>query len=449
MNDESLKQAAEQGQPDAQLQMGIACMTGEGVPAQDVVRGRQWLARAAENGQRDAARFLGIIYLRGMDVEADFQKAERLLDQAARAGDAEAARELAGFLGGARDEHFDADRAMQLLTSAAEAGNARAMAHQAYCLATGSLTERDPVAGMQWYARAAAAGDGGAMMALAESFQAGWLLPRDPNRALGMARAAQSTGWPTAAELAASLEAAGATGADTRMPSPGEISGQHIGAPPAPDLSAVSWAPRVIAIRNFLSAFECAEVIQAATAHLMPSIIVDQDGRLGTNQTRTSTEVRLRPGIRNIVTNAIERKMAEWSQFPVDHGELPLVLRYERRQSFEQHVDYFIPEMFARGEGPLEFGGQRVATQLVYLNESFSGGETRFNKADLSVKPERGLCIIFHNLKPDHNVDPLTRHTGAAVDRGVKWVLSRWIREIPSDQRAKGHARDRYKDEQA
>lgn len=445
MNLESLKQAAEQGNPDAQLQMGIACLTGEGLREQDVERGRDWLSRAADNGQRDAARFLGMIYLRGMDIEADFERAAQLLGRAARAGDAEAALELAGFYGGARDEHFDAGKALQLLASAADAGNARAMAHQAYCLCTGTLTDRDPVAGMRWHARAAAAGDGGAMLALAEAFRAGSLLPRDANRAFGMATAAASAGWPVASEVAAALQREGAAAADMRTPSAAEVSEQHRGVPPAPDLTAVSWTPRVTAIRNFLTAFECAEVIQAAAAHLTPSIIVDQDGRLGTNRTRTSTEVRLRPGIRNIVTNAIERKMADWSHYPVENGELPLVLRYERQQSFEQHVDYFIPEMFARGEGPLEFGGQRVATQLVYLNEAFSGGETRFDNADLVVRPERGSCLIFHNLKPDHNVDPLTRHTGVAVERGIKWVLSRWIREIPSDQRAKGHPRDRYK----
>ncbi len=97
------------------------------------------------------------------------------------------------------------------------------------------------------------------------------------------------------------------------------------------------------------------------------------------------------------------------------------------------------------GEGPLELGGQRVATQLLYLNTAFSGGETRFDRAGLVIKPERGMCMLFHNVKPDHNVDPLTRHTGVAVDAGVKWLLSRWIRELPSDCPAASHARDVYK----
>ncbi len=75
------------------------------------------------------------------------------------------------------------------------------------------------------------------------------------------------------------------------------------------------------------------------------------------------------------------------------------------------------------------------------------GGETRFDNANLVVKPERGMCLLFHNVGPDHNVDPLTRHTGVAVQGGVKWLLSRWIREYPHDAPAADQPRDRYRDD--
>ncbi len=201
----------------------------------------------------------------------------------------------------------------------------------------------------------------------------------------------------------------------------------------------------MVLLHRLLSVFECAEIAMAAREHLMPSFIVNQDGEMGTNDIRTSHEVRLRPGLRNLVIDTVERRMADWSHFPIANGEYPLVLRYENEQSFEQHFDYFIPERFAMGEGPLEFGGQRVATQLVYLNQEFSGGETRFDNAGISIRPERGMCMLFYNVGPDHNVDPLTRHTGVALRGGVKWLLSRWIRELPFDQPAAGHPRDQYR----
>ena len=446
MSIQALRKAAQSGDGRAQLQLGIALMTGQGVPAQDLAQGRDWLARAADNGSGDAQRFLGIIFLRGMDVVPDFDIAVDYLARAAGTGDAEACFMLAGFLGGARDDWFDAGKAREYLEQAAAAGLPRAQAHLAYTLLSGALGEKDAQTACEWFIEAASNGDPGAMLALSEFCQVGYLLPRDTARAFALARKAADSGWQVAGEFAVSLARENTPRPDeTLIPGKDEISLDHYGSLPAPELEALSWQPRAIRIRNFLSNFECAEIVNAAAEHLMPSFIVDAEGSLGKHQVRSSHEVRLRPGLRNIVMNTVERRMAEWSHFPLENGEFPLVLRYEKTQSFEQHYDYFIPEKFVMGEGPLEFGGQRIATQLIYLNEDFKGGETRFDNADLVVRPERGMCMIFHNVKPDHNVDPSTRHTGVAIESGVKWLLSRWIREIPFDQSARDIERDRYK----
>ena len=115
MSIQALENAAREGDAQAQLQLGIALMTGQGVPAPDVDRGRDWLARSADGGNADAQRFLGMIYLRGMDVVPDYGKAVDCLQSAAASGDADSAWWLAGYLGGARDEAFDPERALKLL----------------------------------------------------------------------------------------------------------------------------------------------------------------------------------------------------------------------------------------------------------------------------------------------------------------------------------------------
>ncbi|MEE4173435.1 MAG: 2OG-Fe(II) oxygenase [Xanthomonadales bacterium] len=448
MTPESLRQAAEQGHADAQLKLGIACLTGDGMPAQDVVQGREWLGRAADNGQVEAARFLGLILLRGMDVVPEPERGEALLAQAAEAGDLEATWWLACYRAGDRSAAPRLAEARPLLERAAAAGHPRAMTHLAYSLdgvlGPGSPVHEGTLEAGHWLLKAARAGDGGALLALAEWCHTGRGLPRDAGRARALAEAAERRGWEIAGEYARGLpDPVGAAGANA-FPAPAELSLANDGTLPAPRLEARSWSPRVLFMHDLLTTFECAEVANAAREHLMPSFIVDQDGQHSMNDIRTSHEFRLRPAFRNLVIDTIERRMADWSHYPMAHGELPLVLRYERSQSFEQHFDYFIPERFGRGEGPMAEGGQRVATQLVYLNEDFEGGETRFDRADLVVTPRRGLCMMFHNVGPDHNVDPLTRHTGVAVNRGVKWLLSRWIRELPADQLAADHVRDRY-----
>lgn len=448
MSIDALQKAAQSGDGNACLQLAMAWMTGQGVPAQDTTKGREWLEQASLHDNVEAKRFLGLIYLRGMEVVPDFDKAIALLKDAARNNDAEAAFSIASFIGGSRDEWYDAEEALHWLKMAAEAGLPRAQCHLGYCLQWGVLIQKDNVEAIKWFTRAASAGDAGAMLALAEHFQAGFMLPANPARACGLARAATNKGWCVADEYAASL-AQGIESVSQNMaellPQPTEISADHPGRLPVIEPEMLSWQPRAVLMRNFASTFECAEIANVARLHLMPSFIVEEDGSLSNNRVRTSYEVRLRAGIRNIVMQAVEQRMAIWSHFPVENAEYPLILHYENSQSFEQHCDYFTPEDFIMGEGQLEFGGQRIATQLIYLNEQFEGGETRFDRTDLVLTPERGMCMLFFNTSPDGNVDPYSRHTGVGVTSGEKWLLTRWIREIPFDQPIKDIRRDRYR----
>ena len=443
-----LLKAAQSGDANACLKMAMAWLTGQDVPGQDTAKGRHWLEKASAGGNVEAKRFLGLIYLRGMDVVPDFDKAVALLEDASRYGDAEAAFSLASFLGGSRDEWYNADKAIEWLNQAAVAGLPRAQCHLGYCLQHGVLIGQDREEAVKWFARAAAAGDAGAMLALADHFQAGSMVPQDSARAYGLAKKAAQKGWSVAGEYAESL-AAGSDDIPSTMehllPRADEISISHPGSLPVVIPEMLAWQPRAVLMRNFASTFECAEIANAARQHLMPSFVVEEDGRLSKHRVRTSYEVRLRSGLRNIVMQALEQRMAVWSHFPVENAEYPLILHYENSQSFEQHYDYFIPEDFVMGEGPLEFGGQRIATQLIYLNEKFEGGETRFDLTDLVLKPERGMCMLFFNTTPDGNVDPFSRHTGVGVTSGEKWLMARWIREIPFDQPAREIKRDQYR----
>lgn len=77
--------------------------------------------------------------------------------------------------------------------------------------------------------------------------------------------------------------------------------------------------------------------------------------------------------------------------------------RYEPGQSFRWHRD---------GAYQRPNGQRSRYTLLLYLNENFEGGETKF---DLSViKPKKGMALLF-----DHNY----LHEGAEVTQGRKYVL--------------------------
>ena len=307
MTPDALRQAAEQGSADAQLQLGIACLTGDGLPAQDVVQGREWLGRAADNGQVDAARFLGLILLRGMDVVPDLERGRDLLSQAAEAGDVEATWWLACYIAGQRSDAPHHQEARPLLERAAAEGHARAMTHLAYLLdgirGPGAPVQQETIDAGRWLLKAAQAGDGGALLALAEWSVFGRGLPPDPGRGRMLAEAAERQGWEVAGEYARSLS--GAEARATAFPTPGELSLDHGGTLPAPRLEVGSWSPRVVYMHDLLTTFECAEICNAAREHLMPSFIVDQDGRHSMNDNRTSHEFRLLPAFRNLMIDSV------------------------------------------------------------------------------------------------------------------------------------------------
>lgn len=79
--------------------------------------------------------------------------------------------------------------------------------------------------------------------------------------------------------------------------------------------------------------------------------------------------------------------------------------RYEPGQKFAQHFD----GSFRRPNGE-----HSLLTWMIYLNEDFTGGETKFNGAGIEVKPQAGMMLVFrHELI----------HEGAEVQSRRKYVL--------------------------
>jgi prolyl 4-hydroxylase len=76
--------------------------------------------------------------------------------------------------------------------------------------------------------------------------------------------------------------------------------------------------------------------------------------------------------------------------------------------------------------------GQRIATFLVYLNDDYTGGETRFGRIGLSHRGARGDALLFANTDERGRPDEDTMHAGLSPATGEKWVFSQWIRSLPA-----------------
>ena len=81
----SLRERAEQGDADAEFDLGLMYSKGEGVP-QDYKEAARWFRAAAEQGDANAQHFLGLSYNRGEGVPQDFSEAVRWFRAAAEQG---------------------------------------------------------------------------------------------------------------------------------------------------------------------------------------------------------------------------------------------------------------------------------------------------------------------------------------------------------------------------
>ncbi|KAB5547930.1 hypothetical protein DKX38_011336 [Salix brachista] len=186
---------------------------------------------------------------------------------------------------------------------------------------------------------------------------------------------------------------------------------------------------------------ECDYLINLAKPHMQKSMVVDSSsGKSKDSRVRTSSGTFLPRG-RDKIIRDIEKRIADFSFIPMEHGEGLQILHYEVGQKYEPHFDYFMDDYNT------ENGGQRVATVLMYLSDVEEGGETVFpsakgnisavpwwnklsecGKEGLSVKPKMGDALLFWSMKPDASLDPSSLHGGCPVIQGNKWSSTKWMR---------------------
>ncbi|CAN4078676.1 unnamed protein product [Withania somnifera] len=188
-------------------------------------------------------------------------------------------------------------------------------------------------------------------------------------------------------------------------------------------VEVISLEPRAYIYHNFLSKEECEYLISLAKPHMQKSSVVDSStGKSMDSRVRTSSGTFLARG-RDKVIRDIEKRIADFTFIPVEHGEGLQILHYEVGQKYEPHYDYFLDEFNTKN------GGQRIATVLMYLSDVEEGGETVFpaakgnysavpwwnelsecGKGGLSVKPRMGDALLFWSMKPDASLDPSSLH---------------------------------------
>lgn len=211
-------------------------------------------------------------------------------------------------------------------------------------------------------------------------------------------------------------------------------------APPAPcapdaDPLWIASQPRVQRVpnrdltlfiqRDFLTAGECAGLIERIDAERRPSTIADANGD---GYFRTSETCDLDSA--DPFVAMIDAKLAAFAGIDPAHGEPIQGQRYTVGQEFKAHTDYFEPKG-ADYATYCSIAGNRTWTLMVYLNEPAAGGATRFVRIGKTVQPETGKLLAWNNRIRPGECNPASLHHGMKVRSGVKHIITKWYRERP------------------
>ena len=189
---------------------------------------------------------------------------------------------------------------------------------------------------------------------------------------------------------------------------------------------AYSLDPLVGVRNNVLSPIECAYLIEVAKPHVKRAgVVLDEgykasEGRTGSNHWLKYDE--------DDVVQSIGKRIADIVGLPLANAESMQIIHYGPEQEYRPHFDAFNLSL-PRGQRAAKWGGQRLVTALVYLNNVQAGGATQFPKLGITVPATPGRMVIFHNTTHDiSGPHPLSLHAGMPVEAGEKWAFNMWFR---------------------
>jgi prolyl 4-hydroxylase len=175
--------------------------------------------------------------------------------------------------------------------------------------------------------------------------------------------------------------------------------------------------------QNFITENERKYILDQASSRFEDSIILG-----GTDKDIRKSKTAWLSRDDSIVKSVIER-VCKLTGIPHNHAEKLQVVRYEPDGYYKEHHDAACDP----GKESYEFeknGGQRKVTMLIYLSDGFEGGNTRFPKLNLDMKPDKNGAILFYPLAKDINkCHPNALHAGMPVTKGEKYIANVWLRE--------------------
>lgn len=165
--------------------------------------------------------------------------------------------------------------------------------------------------------------------------------------------------------------------------------------------------PSIWTIPHFWSAEKCIAFIERSEQMGYKEALVETESgprkvtHIRNNERVLFTDTALAQSLWSAVKSHIPAQLG--NSRAVGLNELIRCYKYQPGHVFRRHRD----QSFLRDNGDASY-----LTLMIYLNDTFEGGSTRFQHRE--VLPEQGTCLLFlHDLE----------HEGTTVVKGTKYVL--------------------------
>ena len=187
--------------------------------------------------------------------------------------------------------------------------------------------------------------------------------------------------------------------------------------------------PIIYVVSNFLSDQECKSFIELGMGKMeRASVISDSKDDYKIDSTRTNDYLWVAHDANDLV-HEVSKRFSVLVQMPINNAEQFQLVYYGPGNEYKPHFDAF-DNSTPEGQNHWFPGGQRMVTALAYLNDVKKGGETDFPNVNVSVKPNKGDVVVFHNcIEGTTDINPSSLHAGSPVIAGEKWAVNLWFRE--------------------
>lgn len=177
---------------------------------------------------------------------------------------------------------------------------------------------------------------------------------------------------------------------------------------------------------NFITPHEANYILSQAEPKFTDSETIGGGVDTQTRKSKTAWLDKCDPTIKTII-----ERVCAINNFPSENAEHLQVVKYGPDGFYNPHHDSTGDDNPESKEF-LKSGGHRVATMLIYLNDDFEGGATRFVNLAKDVKPPKHGSILFYPLdKYNNRCHPKALHAGLPLTSGQKYIANVWVRQGP------------------